>query len=332
MEKGRFGELGLIITNSHLSLGLRVANILGVEPLKIESRPFPNEELEVRRLSDASGLDVCIFSSLYAGAGYDTLRELRLICSSLRGSATRIFGVFPFVRDGKSDHLKRHGETVAYSETAFQISSCGLDVVAIFDQHSPQHPNFFDTKHYRLRTVHHIYLMRILIEYAMSHSNDYDSVLALDEGSFKRNRAIAQMLGKNISFINKHRDPNTRVINLELSNIIGNVNSQKVAAFDDMLQEGGTLETGARIARLAGAKEIHFFFVHNDFSPNTINRINLLLEDGTINKIYTLETIPLRDREKWHPNLEVISPARLIAEVIRRIHLEGHMRDLFLEI
>ena len=97
------------------------------------------------------------------------MKELRLICNSLKG-ANRVFGVFPFVRDGKSDHVKRFGETVGYKDTAMEISSSGLESIAIFDQHSSQHPNFYDTTHYRLRTVHHIYLMKILIEYAIKNN------------------------------------------------------------------------------------------------------------------------------------------------------------------
>lgn len=330
MIPSRFGELGLIVANSHPKLGEEVANILGVIPLQVESKSFPNGELDVRRLCDVSGKDICILSSLHAG--YDTVRELRLICNSIRGSASRIFGVFPFVRDGKSDHVKRFGETVAYKDTAMEISSSGLDVITIFDQHTSQHPFYYDTMHYRLRTVHHVYLIRILIEYAMAHSEQFDSVLALDDGGFKRNKKIAEMLGKDVSFIIKERDPSSREISIEKSKIVGDVNEKRVMAFDDMLQGGGTLETGAKIAKLHGAKEIHFFVVHNDFTYNTHARINPLLEDGTIDKIYILETLPLRDKEKWHKNLVVLSPAPLIAEVITRIHEEGHMRNLFLEI
>jgi ribose-phosphate pyrophosphokinase len=326
----RFGEFGLIVANSHPKLGKEVAAELGVTPLEVESKAFPNRELDVRRISDVSGLDICILSSLHAG--YDTVRELRLIYGTIRGSASRVFGVFPFVMNGKSDHVKRFGETVAYKDTALEISSSGLDAIAIFDQHSSQHPYFYDTTHYRLRTVHHIYLMRILIEYAMTHRDQFDSVLALDEGGFKRNMKIAKMLELPVSFIIKERDAATRKIVIEVSKIVGNVAGQRVAAFDDMWQGGGTLEAGAKIAKHNGAKAISFFVVHDDLTPATFDRINPLLENGTIDKIYMLETIPLRDRDKWHKNLVVISPSRLIAKVISTIHTEGHMRELFLDL
>ena len=330
METSRFGKLGLIVANSHPELGAEVAAYLDVKPLEIESKLFPNGELNIRRLCDVSGLDICIFSSLHSYS--DTLKELRLICDSIRGCASRVFGVFPFVRDGKSDHVKRFGEPVAYKNTAMRISSAGLSVISIFDQHSGQHPGFYDTTHYRLKTVHHIYLMRILIEYVKGHSGLYDGVLALDDGGFKRNKKVAEMLGMGVSFIIKHRDASSREVSIEKSRIVGDVKGQRVAAFDDMLQEGGTLEVGAKIAKYNGAKEISFFGVHNDHSPNTIERINPLLEDGTIDRVFILGTVPLLDREKWHKNLIVLSPAELIAKVITTIHCEGHMRDLFLEI
>ena len=129
----------------------------------------------------------------------------------------------------------------------------------------------------------------------------------------------------------KERHPDTRQVNIERSKIIGNVKNLRVASFDGMLQNGGTLEAGAKIAKHNGSKEISFFVVHNDFSTETFNRINPLLEDGTIDKIFILETIPLVNKNKWHKNLIVISPAGLVARVISLIHNEGHMRELFLE-
>lgn len=330
MENDRFGELGLIIANSHPGLGAEVATYLDVNPLKIESGFFDNGEPNIRRLCDVSGRDICIFSSLHSY--YNTLKELRLICDSIRGCASRIFGVFPFVCDGKSDHVKRFGEPVAYKDTALLISSSGIDVATIFDQHSSQHPCFYDTTHYRLRTVHHIYLMRILIEYVRDHLDLFDSVLALDDGGFKRNKKVAEMLGMGVSFIIKHRDASTREVSIEKSRIVGDVRGQRVAAFDDMLQGGGTLEVGAKIAKDKGAKEVNFFVVHNDFGLKTHSRINPLLEDGTIDRIFILGTVPLQDRDEWHENLIVLSPAELIAKVITTIHREGHMRKLFLEI
>lgn len=330
MNNSRFGDLKLIVTNSHPELGRKVAKKLGQEPLGVESGFFPNNELRIRRLGDVSGCDICIFSSLHAK--YDTIGEVRRFCNNIKGSASRIFGVFPFIRDGKSDHPKRFGEPVSYKDTAELISSSGLDLIAIFDQHTSQHPCFYNTTHYSLKTVHHIYLMRILVEHVKKYVK-FDGMLALDAGGYKRNTKIAELIGcRDVSFISKDRDSETREVNIENSKIIGDVKGKRVVSFDDFVQEGGTIEAGAKIAKKNGAKEIRIFVVHNDFSETTYKRINPLLEQGIIDQLFIVETVPLLDKEKWHKNLTVVSPAEFIAKVIEYIHYEKHMRDLFLEI
>jgi ribose-phosphate pyrophosphokinase len=327
----RFGELKLVITKSHPRLGFQIAQALGIKPLDFEIEKFPNRELKIRRLGDVSGCDVCIFSSLHSR--YDTIQELKIICNTMQGSASRMFGVFPFVRNGKSDHAKRFGEPISYKVTAADISDSGLKSIAIFDQHSTQHVMAYDTEHTKLERVHHIYLMRLLIEFVRQHLK-YDGLLALDDGAYKRNKTIGVNFLKcdDISFIVKHRDAHSRQVIIEKSQIIGDVRGKNIISFDDMIQEAGTVEVGAKIAKFHGAKSITILAVHNDFSPNTFQRLNPLLEDGTIDKLIIVETIPLLDRNKWHKNLVVLSPAKFLAKVIEHIHCEKHMRGFFLEI
>ena len=329
LKESRFGNFGLIVANSHYSLGMEIAAELGVVPLQIESGFYENKELNVRRLCDVSGMDICIVGSLHSQ--YDTLKEYKLILDSVDG-ANRKYGVLSFVRDGKSDHIKRYGEQAAYKNTAMEISRAGADLIAIFDQHTSQHPYYYDTIHYRLRKVHHIYLMRILIEFIMEQTDSFDSVLALDDGGFKKNNKFAEMLNKPVSFIIKYRDPHSRIVDIEKSKIVGDVKGHSVVSFDDMVQKGGTIEVGSKIAKHNGAKSFTGCMVHNDFCDETFDKINPLLEDGTIDKLYILETIPLQNKEKWHKNLIVLSPAKFMAKVIAAIHNEDHMRQFFLEI
>ena len=106
-NESRFGELKLIVTNSHPNLGNQIANELKIAPLKIESGIFPNQELNIWRIGDVSGSDVCIFSSLHHWK--NTKDELEQFCNSIQG-ASRVFATFSFIGTGKSDHQKRFGE------------------------------------------------------------------------------------------------------------------------------------------------------------------------------------------------------------------------------
>jgi ribose-phosphate pyrophosphokinase len=330
-QKSRFGDLKLMILNSHKKLGEEVAQILNVEPLLVESDFFGNNEIAFRRLGDVSGGDVCIFSSLHSG--YDTVKELRLACNSLKSSSpNRVFGVLPFVPYGKSDHATRFGDSIGYAVTTANISESGLEAIAIFDQHSAQHPYFFDTSHHRLHTVHHLYMMRILIEFAQQNL-EFDAVSALDQGSYKRNAKIADFMGiDDVSFVLKARNHETKKVDIENSKIIGDVKDKVVIGFDDMIQRGSTLETSAKILKKNGAKKVYFSAVHNDFTKETFDVINPLLETGLIDKLIVIETIPLLNKEKWNKNLIVLSPAKFLAKVIDYIHMERHQRELFLDI
>jgi ribose-phosphate pyrophosphokinase len=325
MKKSRFGELKLVVSPSHEKLGLEVAKILEIEPLQFELGEFPNRELKVRRLGDVSNSDVCILSSLHAR--YNTIEELTQICGTAQNSR-RIFGVFPFVRNGKSDHPKRYGEAVGYKKTAEDISSSGIEVGAIFDQHTTLHTGFFDTEHHRLRIVHHIFLLRLLIEYAQK--IQFDKITPLDAGGLGRNNKAAVLMKRtnDQAYILKERDEETRMVkNLT---IFGKIENQRIVSFEDMIQSGGTVATGSIDMKTAGARSVSIFAVHPDFDSRTFDTINPLLENGTIDRLVVVDTIPIVNKEKWHENFIVLNPAKFLAKVITHIHLEKHMRDFFL--
>ena len=96
--------------------------------------------------------------------------------------------------------------------------------------------------------------MRVLIEYALAHSDEIDAVLTLDAGGLKRNAIVASMLEKPVAFINKYRDPITRQVIPGKSMVIGDIKDMRVAAFDDMLQEGGTPRPWRRDRQIEGSE------------------------------------------------------------------------------
>lgn len=325
MKKSHFGELKLVVSPSHEKLGLEVAKILRIKPLGFELKKFSNNDLKVRRLGDTNNSDVCILSSLHSR--YSTIEELAQICGTAQNSR-RIFGVFPFVRNGKSDHSKRYGEAIGYKRTAEDISSSGIEVATIFDQHTTQHPGFYDTEHHKLKIVHHLFMLRLLIEYAQKMR--FDKIVPLDAGSLGRNNKAAILMGRinDQAYILKDRDEETREV--KKLTIFGEIADQDVISFEDMIQSGNTVVAGSIDMKKMRAKSVSIFAVHPDFDAGTFNKLNPLLENGTIDKLVVVDTLPILNREKWHKNFIVLSPAKFLAKVIAHIHLEKHMRDFFL--
>jgi ribose-phosphate pyrophosphokinase len=136
-------------------------------------------------------------------------------------------------------------------------------------------------------------------------------------------------LGLSKAFIDKHR--NSETLQIDASQIIGQVEGKVVISFDDIIQSGSTVANGVLTLKRKGAKKVYILVVHPDFSAKTIKRLNPLLEDGILDGLVVVDTIPIDDRDKWHKNLVVLDPAPLIADVITHLHEGKPLRPLFLQ-
>ena len=324
-------KLKMIIGNGHLKLGIKVAKHLNAEIVNVKSGEFDNNELRPTRESDVRNSDLFIFNSLHAHNGQRTIEETEFLTSTCRASANRITGVFPFLGYSKADHQKTYGESVSAKVIADRLSICGLNHILLYDLHKSHIANYFNS-FFNLKGVEHFYLMRQLIEYAQNKLK-FDTIVGLDDGSYKRNSVIAKYVNcSDIAFVYKFRDPRNLKVVPKHSKVIGDVNGKNVVGFDDMIQSGGTLVTSAKILKQGGAKKVFLLIVHPDFNPKTFNAINPYLKDGTIDKLVVLDTIPIPDRKKWHKNLVILDPSKLIAETIQHLHDGIPMRNLFLPI
>lgn len=329
-------RIKILTGRGYPELALRIANkITGheVEIVKSHCGDFANEELELRRDTNVRRSDLFIIDSLYGSIS--NLTAAKWLASTCRGAAGRITGVFPFLGYCKADHQKRYGEVVSIKEIANELSVCGFDQLLLFDLHQKFIVNYF-SHFFGLRSVEQVYLMRLLIEYAIENIK-FDTIIGLDDGSYKRNAEIARYITTkekrtevNMAFVYKYRDPATRKILLDESKVIGDVDGKVVIGFDDMIQGGGTVVTSAIISKRAGAKKVYILIVHPDFSPKTIKKINPYLEDGTIDGLIVVDTIPIKNREEWHKNLIVVDPSEFLAKTVTHVHEGRPMRDLFL--
>jgi len=324
------GRLKIISGTGHPALAKEIAKILEADWVESKVTTFDNGEIYPERKGDVRDSDLFFINSLHSRNPQSTIEETEFLISTCVGSAKRITGVFPFLGYCKADHQTKYGEAVSIKVVARRLSMCGFDYIMSYDLHKSQIVNYFE-KHFGLKEIMHFYLMRQLIEYAQKHLQ-YNSIAGLDEGSYKRNALIARYINCNdISFVYKERDPKTKKINLKKSQVIGNVEKKNVIGFDDMIQSFSTGEVSATVLKEKGAKSVTLLAVHPDFNPKTQANINKALETGIVDKIIVLETIPVQ-KNGWHKNFIVLSPAKMIAKTIRHLHKGTPMRSLFLPI
>jgi ribose-phosphate pyrophosphokinase len=108
--------------------------------------------------------------------------------------------------------------------------------------------------------------------------------------------------------------------------LIGDVQGKNVLIVDDEVDTAGSVCEAVSIVKEHGAEDIYLSFTHPTFSPPATERLRNL----PIKEIVTTNTIPIPP-EKMLPNINVLSIAPLLGEVIRRIHKGISVGALFNE-
>lgn len=108
--------------------------------------------------------------------------------------------------------------------------------------------------------------------------------------------------------------------------VIGDVRGKMVLLFDDMITTAGTAVEAIRILRENGAKRFLLAATHPVFAGSAPSRIKA----AAVDQVVVTNTIPVREElRKDLPQLTVLSVAPMLAEAIRRIHLNMSVSALF---
>ncbi len=105
-------------------------------------------------------------------------------------------------------------------------------------------------------------------------------------------------------------------------NIIGEVEGRNVIIIDDIVDTGGTLTSGARALRDAGALDILAACTHALLSGPAYER----LERSALRRLIVTDTVPL---PRPSDRIEVVSVANLFSDAIHRIYVDDSVSTLF---
>jgi ribose-phosphate pyrophosphokinase len=108
--------------------------------------------------------------------------------------------------------------------------------------------------------------------------------------------------------------------------VIGDVAGCNAILYDDMVDTAGTLTQGAQALMDSGAVSVYAFATHPVLSGPAVTRI----EEGSFEKVFVTDTIPLNEQAKNSSSIEVLSVAELLGEAIRNIHEETSVSSLFI--
>lgn len=282
---------------------------------------FSDGEVNVELKENVRGKDVFFIQPTCAPTN-DNLMELMAMVDALkRSSADRITAVMPYFGYSRQDRRPRSARVpISAKVVANMIVGVGVDRVLTIDLHADQIQGFFDIP------VDNIYATPILLNDLLSLELPNPMVVSPDIGGVLRARAMAKRVPEaTLSIIDKRRP---KANESEVMNIIGeDINGKNCVLIDDMVDTAGTLGKAANALKEHGAKSVRAYCTHAVLSGNALQNI----EQSGLDELVVTDTIPLKSEMIGSSKIRVVSIAGLVAETIRRIHVEESISTLFVE-
>lgn len=281
---------------------------------------FSDGETSLEILENVRGSDVFVVQSVCAPTN-DNLMDLLIMIDALRrASAERITAVIPYYGYARQDRRVRSVRVpITAKLVANMLSTAGVDRVLTVDVHSEQIQGFFDIP------VDNVYASPLLLLDIYRSKYPDLIVVSPDVGGVVRARSVAKQLDDaELAIIDKRRP---RANEAQVMHIIGDVAGKTCVVIDDMVDTAGTLCKAAGALKKHGARKVVAFATHAVLSGSALDNI----ESSELDELVVTDTIPLSQRAESCSKIRLLSVANLLAETIRRIHLDESVSSVYMD-
>ena len=293
-----------------------ICDCLGIKLGQINHMKFKNDNNFVQIQESVREKDIYIVQTTEPPVNERIMELLITIDAVKRASAKNINVVLPYFPYSRSDKKDQPRVPITAKLMAEIIEAAGATRVITCDLHNPAIQAYFNINCYRLTGEY------LLEEYFRQKKLDNMVIVATDAGSSKKAYKYSEYFECPIALVDKRREGNDdRAI---ASTIIGNVKDKNAIIFDDEIDTAGSMMETVKVLKKFGAKAIYAGCTHAVLSGPAIERI----QNSEIKELVVTNTIPLT-KEKQIDKIKVLSIAPLFAEVIRRIHNEEPLGDLY---
>ena len=275
---------------------------------------FPNENIFVRLHESIRGQDVFLIQATSSPVNSNIMQLLIFLDALKRASPDRITVVIPYLAYGRSDRKDQPRVPITARLLADLIGVAGAGRYILLDLHADQIQGFFSIPG-DVMTV-----FPILADYFREKQLEKAVVVSADLGFAKKARNLAAELGLPLALIEKRRV----AMDTEALTLVGDVEGHDVLIVDEEVDTGGTMVNAVNIVRKHGAREVYLCFAHAVLSSPAVER----LRDLSVKEIVTTNSIPIPP-EKQLPNLAILSVAKLLGEVILRVHEGRSVGEVF---
>jgi len=313
-------KMMLFTGNAHPELAKNIAHHLQLSLGSALVGKFSDGEVAVEIEENVRGQDVFIVQPTCAPTN-DNLMELMVMIDALRrSSARRITAVIPYLGYARQDRRPRSARVpITAKVVADMLASVRVDRILTVDLHADQIQGFFGMP------VDNVYASPILLGDVWKQHHKDLMVVSPDVGGVVRARALAKRLDEaDLAIIDKRRP---KANEAKVMNIIGDVEGRTCIIVDDLVDTAGTLCEAAIALKGHGANKVIAYCTHPVLSGPAVER----LANAELDELVVTDTIPLSYAAKQVSSIRQVSVAEMLAETMRRIHLEESVSSLYMD-
>jgi len=285
------------------------------QPLsKAKITKFSDNEINVKIEESVRGKDVFILQPTSAPANFNLMELLIMVDALKRSSARSITAVVPYYGYARQDRKAEPRVPISAKLVANLMETAGITRVVTVDLHASQIQGFFDIP------VDNLYGAVLFNDYVKAKNLPNPVVASPDIGGVARARYFAKTMGLEMVIVDKRRE---KANESEVMNIIGNVEGKDVIMIDDMVDTAGTMVKAAAALKAKGATSVMACCTHPVLSGPAFERI----ENGELDELVVTNTIPIKNNSC--SKIKVLSTAKMLGEVIRRVYNNESVNSLF---
>jgi ribose-phosphate pyrophosphokinase len=300
-------DLRLFSGSSHPELADEISKILEVPLSNCSTNLLPDSELHVM-INDVVREQDVFFIQPCSVPVNDNLMEIFLYLDAFkRASANCVSLVMPYFPYARQDRMARGRESVSARVVAYILERLATRRVIFVDIHNRAIQGFFNIP------VDPLSAVPLLASYFRKPEFENATIVSPDVGRASMAGKYAEHLNLPLVVMHKRRSSYSETVT---THIVGDIKGRRPIVIDDLVAGGSVLRQIDALYEAGAVGKTCFSITHPVLLPQALEYLDA---DERIEKLVVTNTIPV-PIEKFHPKLEVISIAPMIAEVIKRIH------------
>lgn len=309
-------QLRVVAGRGNRALAEATARLLGVPLTAVHSEQFPDTETYVRLLESVRGED-CFVMQPVAAPVNDSLVELLLLIDALRrASAERVTAVIPYFGYARQERKAKGREAISAKVVADVLTAVGAHRVITVDVHAPAMQGFFNIPMDSLSAI------PLLAAYLRERDLSDTVIVAPDVGRARWADKYGELLDRPIALMHKRRGNNGQV---EVSHVVGDVRGLRPIVVDDIMAGGSVIGQLPALVEAGARPEITLAVIHGVLVGQSLARLN----DPLVRELIVTNTVAVPPEKCGSGKVTVLSVAPLLAEAIRRTHLDESVSPLF---